>query len=75
MTLDLDLILELVEGGDLLDYILTRGGLGESTVSSGVLRLTSLINADEAISKHITYQICEALTVSRISRYFEVLLT
>ncbi|KAJ2931453.1 hypothetical protein H1R20_g5592, partial [Candolleomyces eurysporus] len=39
-----DLVIELVEGGDLLEYILKRGGLGE----------------DDA--KHITYQICDALS-------------
>ncbi|EKM80931.1 hypothetical protein AGABI1DRAFT_37595 [Agaricus bisporus var. burnettii JB137-S8] len=38
-----DLVLELIEGGDLLQYILDRNGL------------------DEDISKHITYQICDAL--------------
>ncbi|KAF4597866.1 hypothetical protein EYR38_006258 [Pleurotus pulmonarius] len=41
---DINLVLELVEGGDLLDYILTRHGLTE----------------DDA--KHITYQICDALS-------------
>ncbi|KAJ2918044.1 hypothetical protein MD484_g2375, partial [Candolleomyces efflorescens] len=41
---DINLVIELVEGGDLLEYILKRGGLGE----------------DDA--KHITYQICDALS-------------
>ncbi|KAJ7213007.1 kinase-like domain-containing protein [Mycena pura] len=39
----IDLVLELVEGGDLLDYILQRNGL------------------NEAMSKHIIYQLCQAL--------------
>ncbi|KAJ7681970.1 hypothetical protein DFH06DRAFT_1075569 [Mycena polygramma] len=39
----IDLVLELVEGGDLLDLILIKGGLSE------------------AMSKHITYQLCQAL--------------
>ncbi|KAJ7680971.1 kinase-like domain-containing protein [Mycena polygramma] len=39
----IDLVLELVEGGDLLDFILTNGGLSE------------------AMSKHITFQLCQAL--------------
>ncbi|KAK7448870.1 hypothetical protein VKT23_013601 [Stygiomarasmius scandens] len=40
---DISLVLELVEGGDLLEYILKRHGLSEE------------------ISKHITYQLCQAL--------------
>ncbi|KAF7357886.1 Pkinase-domain-containing protein [Mycena venus] len=39
----IDLVLELIEGGDLLDYILTNNGLTED------------------VSKHITYQLCQAL--------------
>ncbi|KAJ2924548.1 hypothetical protein H1R20_g12551, partial [Candolleomyces eurysporus] len=42
--LDINLVIELVEGGDLLEYILKRGGLGEDN------------------AKHITYQICDALS-------------
>ncbi|KAJ7467081.1 kinase-like domain-containing protein [Mycena latifolia] len=40
----IDLVLELVEGGDLLDFILTHNGLSED------------------MSKHITYQLCQALS-------------
>ncbi|KAF5317106.1 hypothetical protein D9611_003775 [Ephemerocybe angulata] len=40
---DINLVLELIEGGDLLEYILSRGGLNESE------------------SKHITYQLCNAM--------------
>ena len=29
-----DLVLELVEGGDLLDYILSRGGISKSSLSA-----------------------------------------
>ncbi|KAK7018876.1 Pkinase-domain-containing protein [Favolaschia claudopus] len=39
----IDLVLELIEGGDLLDFILKHGGL------------------DENMSKHITFQLCQAL--------------
>ncbi|KAJ6594533.1 kinase-like domain-containing protein [Mycena capillaripes] len=39
----IDLVLELIEGGDLLDYILQHNGLSESS------------------SKHITYELCQAL--------------
>ncbi|EAU91637.1 CAMK/RAD53 protein kinase [Coprinopsis cinerea okayama7 len=41
---DINLVLELVEGGDLLEYILNRGGLSEVD------------------AKHITHQICSALS-------------
>ncbi|PFH44973.1 hypothetical protein AMATHDRAFT_164241 [Amanita thiersii Skay4041] len=41
---DLYLVLELVDGGDLLEYILYRNGLSEGD------------------AKHITYQICDALS-------------
>jgi ser/thr/tyr protein kinase RAD53 len=44
--------LELVEGGDLLDYILKNNGLNEDD------------------SKHITYQICDALAVCHLSKLF-----
>ncbi|KAJ6591334.1 kinase-like domain-containing protein [Mycena sp. CBHHK59/15] len=40
----IDLVLELVEGGDLLDFILTHNGLSEK------------------MAKHITYQLCQALS-------------
>ncbi|KAJ7092957.1 kinase-like domain-containing protein [Mycena belliarum] len=40
----IDLVLELVEGGDLLDFILKSNGLNEH------------------MSKHITYQLCKALS-------------
>ncbi|KAJ8518308.1 hypothetical protein ONZ45_g4597 [Pleurotus djamor] len=40
----INLVLELVEGGDLLDYILNNNGLSE------------------AAAKHITYQMCDALS-------------
>ncbi|KAJ7782479.1 kinase-like domain-containing protein, partial [Mycena maculata] len=40
----IDLVLELVEGGDLLDFILDHNGLSEG------------------MAKHITYQLCQALS-------------
>lgn len=41
---DINLVLELVEGGDLLEYILEREGVAEPE------------------AKHITYQLCDALS-------------
>jgi serine/threonine/tyrosine protein kinase RAD53 len=70
----IDLVLELVEGGDLLEYILSsNNGLGLSR-RPFLSRLLSNFpfRVAEDMAKHITYQICDALAVS--SRLLDPLL-
>jgi hypothetical protein len=68
LVLCIDLVLELVEGGDLLDYILARNGIGTCwfffflpSLSVDILR-----QVEELPAKHITFQICDALAVNLI---------
>jgi serine/threonine/tyrosine protein kinase RAD53 len=65
LVLCVDLVLELVEGGDLLDYILTRNGIGMSCFLALCL-MSALISrqVEETAAKHITFQICDALAVN-----------
>ena len=57
-------MLELVEGGDLLEYILKNGGLGAYLCVRGFIytHLCS-IGVDEPDARDISYQICDALAV------------
>ena len=66
----LDLVLEFVRGGDLLDYILKREGLRKRNSNSSA-RERSLSPGDiaEEETKNITYQICDALAVCTFSLY------
>lgn len=64
-TTVIDLVLELIKGGDLLDYILKNGGLGES-MSASVRSSQGLLQfSDERESRRIAYQMCTAMAVRR----------
>ena len=62
------LVMEFVKGGDLLNYLYSRGAL--RTYISLTRHLSSLLTMVVAESQvqYFTYQICEALHVSPASR-------
>lgn len=70
LVLCIDLVLELVEGGDLLDYILTRNGIGTLFkyifLTQPSLSIDLLRQVEESATKHITFQICDALAVNLV---------
>jgi len=58
-----DLVLELVEGGDLLEYILKHNGVRACLPRFVRCSPAKHFNIAEVDAKHIAYQICDALAV------------
>jgi serine/threonine protein kinase len=63
----LGLVLELVEGGDLLDHIMKTGGLCNHHLYDSYLTRSNPTFLAEIDARDITYQMCNALAVRRTS--------